>query len=69
MANVRDVLVHVEVEVALKVRICHHNRKEHSITRGNACLAIYEADGGRKNYCGPCAQDILTKARTKLVGT
>jgi hypothetical protein len=68
MAKVRDVLVHVEVEVALRVRICHHNRKDHSIAKGIACLAIHDSDGGRKNYCGPCAQEILTKAKKKLLG-
>lgn len=68
MAKVRDVLVHVEVEVALRVRICHHNRKDHTITKGDACLAIHDSDGGRKNYCGPCAQEILTKAKAKLLG-
>lgn len=68
MAKVRDILVHVDVEVAARQRICHHNRKEHSIPKGNACLAIHDADGGRKNYCGACAQEILTKAKTKLTG-
>jgi hypothetical protein len=68
MAKVRDVLVHVEVEVALRVRICHHNRKEHTIAKGNVCLAIHDSDGGRRNYCGVCAREILTKAKTKLLG-
>jgi hypothetical protein len=68
MGQVRDVLVHVYVEVAERQRICHHNRKQHSITKGIACLAVYEADGGRKNYCLPCAEQILTKAKTKLAG-
>ena len=68
MAKVRDILVHVDVEVAVRQRICHHNRKEHTIHKGVACLAIHDAGGGRKNYCGLCAQEILTKAKTKLTG-
>jgi hypothetical protein len=66
MAIVRDIITHVEVEVALKARICHHNRRDHGITKGQKCLAIHSPDGGRKNYCLPCAMDILVKARTKL---
>jgi hypothetical protein len=68
MGKVRDILIHVEVEVAAKQRICHHNRKEHAISKGLACLAIYDSDGARKNYCSACAQEILTKAKTKLLG-
>jgi len=68
MAIVRDIIAHVEVETASKVRICHHNRKKHKITKGEKCLAIYAPDGGRKNYClESCAQDILVKAKTKLL--
>ena len=68
MAKIRDILSHVDVEVAARQRICHHNRKEHTIGKGIACLAIHDSDGGRKNYCGPCAQEILTKAKAKLLG-
>jgi hypothetical protein len=68
MGIVRDIIAHVEVEVAQRARLCHHNKKEHNIRKGDKCLAIHDANGGRKNYCGPCAQDILTKAKTKLAG-
>jgi hypothetical protein len=68
MGIVRDIIAHVEVEVAQRARLCHHNQKEHKIRKGDKCLAIHDANGGRKNYCGPCAQDILTKAKTKLAG-
>ena len=67
MATVRDIITHVDVEVAQKARICHHNRREHGITRGQKCLAIHDHDGGRKNYCLPCAMAILVKAKAKLV--
>ena len=66
MAKVRDILIHVEVQVAERQRICHRNRREHAIKKGFACLAIHDSDGGRRNYCGPCAQEILTKAQSKL---
>jgi hypothetical protein len=68
MAQVKDILVHVEVEIAGARRICHRDRKKHSITKGIACLAVYESDGQRRNYCGPCAKAILTKAKIKLAG-
>jgi hypothetical protein len=68
MAKVRDILIHVDVEVAARQRICHHNRKDHTIQKGIACLAVHDSDGGRKNYCGPCAQEILNKAKAKLSG-
>ena len=67
MAAVRDVFTHVVVELASRKRICHHNRKQHSILAGNKCLAVYEAGGGRKNYCLPCGMNILAKGREKLL--
>lgn len=68
MAQIRDILVHVEIEVAAARRTCHRNRKDHSITKNMACLAIYDSDGARRNYCGICAKEILMKAKTKLAG-
>jgi hypothetical protein len=67
MASVRDIIVHVEVEIALAKRICHHNRRKHSVPMGHKCLAVHDHDGGRKNYCLPCALEILAKAKTKLL--
>lgn len=67
MAAVRDIITHVDVEVALGKRICHHNRRQHSVAAGQKCLAVHEHDGGRKNYCLPCALEILAKAKTKLL--
>jgi hypothetical protein len=66
MAQVRDILIHVEVEVAKAKRICHHKRNEHSISKGIVCLTIRDDTGGHKNYCLPCAHEILTKAKSKL---
>jgi hypothetical protein len=67
MAAVRDIITHVDVEVALGKRICHRNRKQHSVTAGQKCLAVHDQDGSRKNYCLPCALEILAKAKTKLL--
>jgi len=60
-------MTHVEVQSALAARICHHNRRQHKITKGEKCLATHGSDGGRKNYCVPCAIEILTKAKEKLI--
>ena len=67
MAAVRDIIIHVEVQVASAKRTCHHNRKEHGIAKGQKCLAIHDGDGARKNYCLLCATAILHKAKTKLL--
>jgi hypothetical protein len=67
MAAIRDIITHVEIELALHRRICHRNRKQHSVAMGQKCLAVHDQDGGRKNYCLPCALEILAKAKTKLL--
>jgi len=67
MAAIRDIISHVEVETALHRRICHRNRRQHSVKMGQKCLAVHDNDGGRKNYCLPCALEILTKAKTNLL--
>lgn len=67
MPAVRDILVHVEIEVAQRVRICHRKRQGCGVAQNQQCLVIYEASGGRKNYCPPHALEILTAAKAKLV--
>jgi hypothetical protein len=67
MAQVRNVVSHVSVEVAKAKRICYRNRKDHVIVKGERCLVIQERSGqGSKNYCAECAQHILHAARTHL---
>jgi len=66
MPAIRDILVHVEIEVAQGTRICHRKRNGCGIARNQPCLAIYEASGGRKNYCPLHALEILTAAKAKL---
>jgi len=69
MAKVRDVLGHVSVETAKGKRICHRNRRSHSILKGEVCLVIREpASGGTKNYCVPCAAAIVERAAAQLLG-
>lgn len=67
MPAVKDIITHVEVQVASKSRICHHNRSKHRIMKGDKCLAVFGPDGARRNYCFVCASEILEKAKTKLL--
>ena len=67
MAAIRDIVTHVTIEVALKKRICHRNRKKHAVQQGQKCLAVYGDGGDRKNYCPPCALEILIKARQRIL--
>lgn len=62
MAKVRRVLGAVTIEVAQRRRICYHDRKHHSIERGEACLVIKEPSNGQKNYCVTCGMEILDRA-------
>ena len=66
MSKVRRVLVAVSVEVAQRRRICYHNRKNHSIEGGSACLVVKEPGNGQKNYCVTCGMEILDRAADDL---
>ncbi len=66
MPAVRDILVHVEIQVAQRTRICHRKRNGCGVPRNQTCLVIYEASGGHKNYCPSHALEILTAAKAKL---
>ncbi len=66
MPQIRDVLTHVWVEVAVRRRICHRNRNEHGIEAGESCLVIKDAAGGKKNYCTECAPAILNLASERV---
>ena len=66
MAAIRRVLKHVSVEIAAGTRKCHH-KTTHAIRRGEPCLIIRDDGGqGKKNYCLPCASDILDRAKSDL---
>lgn len=66
MAKVRQLFNRVEVQTAKRQRICHHNRKKHSIAKEERCLVIREPDGGSKNYCVECGSEILDRAAEDL---
>ncbi len=67
MAKVRQVMNGVSVEVAKRQRICYHNRKKHSVAKGESCLVIRDpATGGSKNYCTECGNEILDVATDDL---
>ena len=67
MAKTRDILGHVQVEVAERRRKCHHSRGEHSIPQDTAHLTVKGGSfGARKNYCPECARQILDLAKSRL---
>jgi hypothetical protein len=69
MAQVKKLLLHVAVELAERKRRCHRNRRKHVITKGTACLAVFEGPRGtRRNYCLECAGAMLTLAQADLTG-
>lgn len=67
MSKVRQLLNEASVETAIRGRICHHNRKKHSIAANTKCLVVKEgATGGSKNYCPVCAAEILAQVDKDL---
>ncbi len=67
MPKIRQILGHVSIEHAQRKRICHRNRKKHSVPKGTACLVIRDpASGSSKNYCQSCALAILDIAADDL---
>lgn len=67
MAKVRQLFNGVTIEEAQRRRICYHNRKKHSIERGDLCLVIKDPAGnGKKNYCLTCGLEILDRAADDL---
>lgn len=67
MAKVRQLLSTTSVEVARRQRICHHDRKHHSIAAGTKALVVRDpASGGSKNYCPDCAEQIFVRLEVDL---
>ena len=67
MPQTRRVLGMCAVEEAQRRRVCHRDRKHHSIPRGSICLVIKDVvSGGSKNYCSQCALAILDQAADDL---
>jgi hypothetical protein len=67
MAKVRQLFNTATIKVAKRRRICHRNRRKHSITAGQPCLVLKDpASGISRNYCVECATAILDRAQTDL---
>ena len=66
MPAIRDILVHVEIQVAQRARICHRKRNGCGVPKDQTCMVIYEDTGGHKNYCPPHALEIVAAAKAKL---
>jgi hypothetical protein len=67
MPKIRNILTHVSVECAARVRICHRERTEHSIPKGVKCLVIKDpSTQGSKNYCSECSKPIIEAAKARL---
>jgi len=63
----REILKHVCVEVAVRQRICHRDRKKCCVPKGEPCLVIRNDSGlGDRNYCRLHAKPILERARADL---
>jgi len=66
MTQIRDVLVHVSVIVAIRQRKCHRSSKHH-VNAGDQFLSIRDTYSlGSKNYCQPCAREIIALALEKI---
>jgi hypothetical protein len=67
MPQIRRVLGTCTIETALRRRVCHRDRKHHSIARDSRCLVVKDlVSGGSKNYCAECALAILDQAADDL---
>lgn len=67
MPQIRKVLGMCAIETAQRRRVCHRDRKHHSIERDTLCLVIRDpVSGGSKNYCPKCALAILDQAADDL---
>ena len=63
----RDIIKHVDIEVAKDGRKCHRTRA-HRVARGEKCLVIQEgAFSGSKNYCVSCGLEIVAAAQARLI--
>jgi hypothetical protein len=67
MTQIRRILGACTVEIAQRCRICHRDRKNHSIQTGSPCLVIKDTGtGSTKNYCPQCGLAILDQAADDL---
>lgn len=65
MAAVKNILKHVNAEVAGRRRKCYRKRT-HVILKGDPCLVVRDGPQNQSTYCTVCASEILTKANGAL---
>ena len=61
----RTILIGLEVERAVRVRHCGHNRA-HTITAGEMCLAVTNSAGAKKSYCRDCGGRMIDAGSASL---
>ena len=63
MSVIKSLLIRVEVETTKGSRKCHRKPKKHAIAAGEICLVTINDMGGKRNYCGICATEMITKVQ------
>lgn len=67
MAAVKNILKHVNAEVAGRRRRCNRSQA-HVISKGESCLVVHDGPQRQTTYCTVCASEILRRADTALAG-
>ncbi len=65
MAAVKNILKHVDAEVAGKKRKCYR-KQTHVILKGQTCLVVRDGPQSQTTYCALCAAEILARAEVAL---
>lgn len=65
MAAVKNILKHVDAEIAGRKRRCYRKRA-HQILKGETCLVVRDGPQSQTTYCVVCAAEILAKADQSL---
>lgn len=65
MAKHKSLLVSHRVVRAGRLRYCHHNRKQHAITKGEFCFEVREGMKW-KGYCRDCAIAMFGEAEQSM---
>lgn len=67
MAQLKDLLRHIQLVTAGRGRDCRHN-KRHRISKGDLLVEVKEAAfKSPRGYCRTCALEMLEEASLKLV--
>lgn len=65
MAAIKNILKHVDTEVAGKKRKCYR-KQTHVILKGQKCLVVRDGPQSQTTYCALCAAEILARAEVVL---